>query len=132
MRLTGLTALTGLTGPVERIPSVARGRGAWRKINSVSTTAATVAPARHVRGRIRVPGDKSISHRYALIAALAHGTSRLGNYAPGADCRSTLACLHGLGVPVMPVMEVMDVMDEDTTSITIMGRGIGGLGSPTR
>src|SRR5712692_6779557 len=85
--------------------------------------AATIAPARHVRGRVRVPGDKSISHRYALIAALAHDTSRLLNYAPGADCRSTLACLRGLGVPITEVQK-------DSTSVTIMGRGIGRLGSP--
>ena len=45
---------------------------------------ATVSPARHLRGRLCVPGDKSISHRYALLAALADGESRLSNYAPGA------------------------------------------------
>src|SRR4030088_1677572 len=113
-----------LSGPGDRIPPVARGRGAWRKISSVSTTtAATIAPARHVRGRIHVPGDKSISHRYALLAALADGTSRLTNYAPGADCRSTLACLRGLGVPVIEITE-------DTTRVTIVGRGRGRIGSP--
>src|SRR5439155_275462 len=76
----------------ERIPSVARRRPLdfargepCRKITIVSTT--TIPPARHVRGRIRVPGDKSISHRYAMIAALAHGPSRLSNYAPGPDCQ---------------------------------------------
>jgi 3-phosphoshikimate 1-carboxyvinyltransferase len=93
---------------------------AWRKISSVSTIAATVDPARHVRGRLRVPGDKSISHRYALIAALAHGTSRLTNYSRGADCLSTLACLRGCGV---------DITD-DTTAVTVIGRGIGRLSSP--
>jgi 3-phosphoshikimate 1-carboxyvinyltransferase len=111
-----------LKGPSDRIPPVAHRRVAWRKISSVSTTtAATITPARHVSGRIRVPGDKSISHRYALIAALAEGTSRLANYAPGADCRSTLACLRGLGVAVT----------ENTTSVTIIGRGLGRLGSPS-
>jgi 3-phosphoshikimate 1-carboxyvinyltransferase len=87
----------------------------------VSTTAATVEPARHVRGRIRVPGDKSISHRYALIAALATGTSRLSHYSRGADCLSTLACLRGLGV---------DIAD-DTATITLIGRGLGHLSSPS-
>jgi 3-phosphoshikimate 1-carboxyvinyltransferase len=67
-----------------------------------------------------VPGDKSISHRYALLAALATGTSRLANYAPGADCHSMLACLRALGVPIT----------EETTTVTILGRGPGGLGSP--
>jgi 3-phosphoshikimate 1-carboxyvinyltransferase len=87
----------------------------------VSTSAATVDPARHVRGRIRVPGDKSISHRYALLAALANGTSRLSNYSRGADCLSTLECLRGLGV---------DIADNSTT-ITLIGRGLGRLGSPS-
>jgi 3-phosphoshikimate 1-carboxyvinyltransferase len=87
-----------------------------------STTAATISPARHVRGRIRVPGDKSISHRYAIFAALAGGTSRLANYAPGGDCRSTLACLRGLGVTVA----------EDASAVTIIGRGLGRLGSAAR
>ncbi len=65
-----------------------------------SLPAAIVAPAKRVRGHLRVPGDKSISHRYALIAACADGTSRFLNYAPGADCRSTLECLRGMGVEV--------------------------------
>ena len=61
---------------------------------------ATIAPARRVEGTLRVPGDKSIGHRYALVAALAEGPSRVANFAPGADCQSTLACLEGLGVTV--------------------------------
>jgi len=109
-----------LVGPGDRIPPLARGRAAWRKISSVSTPA-TVDPARHVRGRLRVPGDKSISHRYALIAALASGASRLTNYSRGADCLSTLACLRALGV---------DVRD-DTDTITVIGRGLGRLSSPS-
>jgi 3-phosphoshikimate 1-carboxyvinyltransferase len=84
-----------------------------------TTTAATVSPARRIHGRIRVPGDKSISHRYAMFAALAGGTSRLANYAPGGDCRSTLTCLRGLGITVT----------EDTTVVTIIGRGVGRLSS---
>ena len=72
-----------------------------------------------MRGRIRVPGDKSISHRYALLAALAHGPSRLSNYAPGADCHSTLACLRALGVSIT----------EDAATVLLMGRGMGRLGS---
>ena len=51
-----------------------------------SSTEAQVLPARRLAGRVRVPGDKSISHRYALLSALADGTSRLTNYSPGADC----------------------------------------------
>ena len=62
------------------------------------SSAVTIAPARRLFGQVRVPGDKSISHRYALIAALASGPSRLSHYAPGADTRSTLRCLTRLGV----------------------------------
>jgi 3-phosphoshikimate 1-carboxyvinyltransferase len=80
-----------------------------------------VPPARYVRGRLKVPGDKAISHRYAIISALASGPSRLSNYAPGADCHSTLACLRALGVSVI----------EDGTTVTVMGRGLGRLGVPS-
>jgi len=80
-----------------------------------------VPPARYVRGRLKVPGDKAISHRYAIIAALANGPSRLSNYAPGADCHSTLACLRALGVSII----------EDGTTVTLMGRGLGRLSAPT-
>ena len=55
-------------------------------------------PARNVRGSVSLPGDKSISHRYAMLAAIADGPSRLKNYSTGADCASTLACLQTLGV----------------------------------
>ena len=54
-----------------------------------SISVATIVPARRVRGRLTVPGDKSISHRYAILAALAQGRSTITNFAPGADCRST-------------------------------------------
>src|SRR5664279_4875384 len=59
-----------------------------------------VRPARNILGSLRVPGDKSISHRYALLAALAPGRSRLENYSPGADCNSTLGCVRALGCTV--------------------------------
>jgi len=57
-----------------------------------------VRPARNVRGSVSLPGDKSISHRYAMLAAIADGPSRLENYSTGADCASTLGCLLSLGV----------------------------------
>ncbi|MGE5245415.1 MAG: 3-phosphoshikimate 1-carboxyvinyltransferase [Betaproteobacteria bacterium] len=86
----------------------------------LSTTAARIRPARRVCGRLRVPGDKSISHRYAILAALARGRSRLDGYAPGADCQSTLACLRQLGVEI-------DRAPDDV--VTLMGRNLGGLRS---
>lgn len=57
-----------------------------------------IRPARNVSGTIRLPGDKSISHRYAMLAAIAQGTSRFENFSTGADCASTLGCLASLGV----------------------------------
>src|SRR6202451_607912 len=59
-----------------------------------------IRPARNVLGSLRVPGDKSISHRYAMLAALAKGRSRFDNFAPGADCASTLGCVGALGCTV--------------------------------
>ncbi len=57
-----------------------------------------VRSARNVRGSVSLPGDKSISHRYAMLAAIADGLSLLENYSTGADCASTLGCLRSLGV----------------------------------
>jgi len=59
-----------------------------------------IKPARNILGSLRVPGDKSISHRYAMLAALAPGRSRFDNFAPGADCASTLGCVRALGCNV--------------------------------
>jgi len=87
-----------------------------------SLPATIVTPARRVKGQLRVPGDKSISHRYALIAATADGTSRLHGYAPGADCRSTLSCLAGLGVAI-------DRGADD--AVIVMGRGFDAWRSST-
>lgn len=62
--------------------------------------ATLVRPARAVRGSLRVPPDKSISHRYALLAAIADGRTVIDDYSTGADCLSTLSVLEALGVPV--------------------------------
>jgi 3-phosphoshikimate 1-carboxyvinyltransferase len=59
-----------------------------------------ISPAARLRGAVRLPGDKSISHRYAMLAAIAEGTSRIRNYSTGADCASTLSCLGALGVRI--------------------------------
>lgn len=59
-----------------------------------------VHPAKNISGSVRLPGDKSISHRYGMLAALASGTTKLENFSVAADCRSTLDCLQKLGVPV--------------------------------
>ena len=59
-----------------------------------------ITPARRINGRAQLPGDKSISHRAAIFAALANGTSRITNYAPSEDCASTLSCLRKLGISI--------------------------------
>ena len=59
-----------------------------------------LAPARFLEGRLRLPGDKSISHRAALIAALADGRSEISNFSTAADCGSTLSCLRELGLSI--------------------------------
>ncbi len=57
-------------------------------------------PARQFSGVVRPPGDKSISHRYALLAALADGRSTIANFSTGADCHSTLQCVAALGARI--------------------------------
>jgi 3-phosphoshikimate 1-carboxyvinyltransferase len=59
-----------------------------------------IHPARNIQGSLRLPGDKSISHRYALLGGLAEGTTRLTNFSTGADCASSLACVEALGAKV--------------------------------
>ncbi len=59
-----------------------------------------VRPARNLRGSVAPPGDKSISHRYAMLGAIAQGRTRLMNFSSGADCASTLACMAALGAGI--------------------------------
>ena len=59
-----------------------------------------IRPAKNIYGSLRLPGDKSISHRYGMLAAFAQGTSRFSNFSTGADCASTLACMEALGATV--------------------------------
>ena len=71
-------------------------------------------PARHLAGSLRLPGDKSISHRYAMLAGIASSKTKLRNFSTGADCASTLACMVALGCAVE--------RDADA-AIAITGRG---------
>ncbi|HEV2275886.1 MAG TPA: 3-phosphoshikimate 1-carboxyvinyltransferase [Acidobacteriaceae bacterium] len=65
-----------------------------------TATERTIRPARNLTGCLQIPGDKSISHRYALLGALAEGVSRLTNFSTGADCASSLECARQLGARV--------------------------------
>lgn len=70
-------------------------------MSSTASTTEVVRPARTVRGSVRLPGDKSISHRYAMLAGLAHGTSTFANFSTGADPHSSLHCMEALGAKVI-------------------------------
>jgi 3-phosphoshikimate 1-carboxyvinyltransferase len=82
----------------------------------------TIQPAKQLTGGVEPPGDKSISHRYAMIAAIAEGASELRHFAAAADCHSTLACMKSLGADVKS--------DKETVRIT--GRGLRGLKATRR
>lgn len=84
--------------------------------------AVIVAPVNRLSGELRVPGDKSISHRAAMLAALAHGRSVLENFSTARDCASTLDCLHALGVSI----------NRDDSTVFIEGAGDAGLREPAR
>jgi 3-phosphoshikimate 1-carboxyvinyltransferase len=77
----------------------------------------TIHPAKTVMGGVAPPGDKSISHRYAMLAGIAEGTSELSNFALAADCHSTLGCMKALGAEVKV----------DKTHVRVTGRGLHGL-----
>ncbi len=79
-----------------------------------------IQPVERLEGTIVLPGDKSISHRYAMIAAIADGVSTIRNYSTGADCQSTLACLSALGARV----------DKTGSEVRIEGGGLDGLTAP--
>jgi 3-phosphoshikimate 1-carboxyvinyltransferase len=76
-----------------------------------------ISPGGTVDGVVELPGDKSISHRYAILAAVAEGASEILNYASAADCRSTLECLKRLGVQI----------ESDNGRVRIAGTGLAGL-----
>src|SRR6476660_3890319 len=79
-----------------------------------------ISPATAISGSLTLPGDKSISHRYAMIGAIAEGDTRIHNYSTGADCHSTLACVRALGIDV----------DVSGTDVVIQGKGLHGLRQP--
>jgi 3-phosphoshikimate 1-carboxyvinyltransferase len=95
-----------------------------------SIALATVKPARRVRGRIRPASDKSISHRYGLLAALADGRSVIRRYSAGADCAATLDCLERLGVLVERRAVEPAPAGTPDLEVRVTGRGVRGLTAP--
>ncbi len=86
-----------------------------------SSKSKKVRPARKLTGSLQFPGDKSISHRYAMLAAVAEGPSEIHFFSTSADCESTLSCLKRLGVSVQRRNNV----------VTIQGAGLQGLRQPS-
>jgi 3-phosphoshikimate 1-carboxyvinyltransferase len=81
----------------------------------------TVRSGLPLRGRVGVPGDKSISHRALMLGAIARGTSRVENFLPAADCRATLGTVRALGI---------DIEELAPTTLAVHGHGLGGLQEP--
>src|SRR5262245_15363780 len=77
-----------------------------------------IRPAARLAGSVYLPGDKSISHRFAMLGAIAEGTTQISNFASSQDCHSTLACLRLLGVSISA---------EGDHHVTIRGKGLLGL-----
>jgi len=82
----------------------------------------TISPGGRIDGEFELPGDKSISHRYAIVGALSEGTTEISNYASAADCQSTLECLRQLGVEI----------ESGKGIVRIVGKGLDGLREPRR
>jgi 3-phosphoshikimate 1-carboxyvinyltransferase len=100
---------------------------------------------RPISGTLELPGDKSISHRYAILAALAEGRSEIANFSTAQDCWSTLECLRRLGVHIEAVTAHLPSAgnspdptnpaispdhppaDQASSVLTIEGRGLNGL-----
>ena len=81
-----------------------------------------IRPGKKIGGVVELPGDKSISHRYAILGALAEGNTHIANFASAADCRSTLNCLERLGVKI----------ESKDRVVRIHGCGLDGLKAPRR
>ncbi len=77
----------------------------------------TIMSVKRLEGSVHIPGDKSISHRYAMLAAIAEGVSTIRSFAESVDCQSTLDCLQKLGVKI----------DREGSDVTIEGAGLDGL-----
>ena len=82
----------------------------------------TISPGGNVSGVVELPGDKSISHRYAILASLAEGPSEIRNYSSSADCLSTIECMRKLGIEI-------DITKE---FVRVVGKGLDGLKAPKR
>ncbi len=81
----------------------------------------TIRKIKSAKGRIRVPGDKSISHRSVMFASIADGVTKISGFLPGADCLATIDCFRKMGVKI----------EQGDESVTVCGVGLNGLKAPT-
>jgi 3-phosphoshikimate 1-carboxyvinyltransferase len=88
---------------------------------SISATRYLARPARMIQGSLRVPGDKSISHRALMLGAIAEGTTEISGFLASEDCLATLAALRSLGVAIERPAE---------TDVRVAGVGRAGLSAP--
>ena len=73
-----------------------------------------------LRGKVTVPGDKSISHRCIMFGSIAEGTTEIHNFLKGADCLATIRCFRALGIDI----------EENGSTVTVHGKGMHGLSAP--
>ncbi|CAI8854278.1 3-phosphoshikimate 1-carboxyvinyltransferase [Brevibacillus sp. IT-7CA2] len=81
-----------------------------------------VQQAKQIKGTVRVPGDKSISHRAVMFGALAEGTTTIEGFLPGADCLSTISCFRRMGIEI----------EQQGDVVTVQGKGWYGLQEPSQ
>jgi 3-phosphoshikimate 1-carboxyvinyltransferase len=84
-------------------------------------TIRTIKSCPRLEGEVVLPGDKSISHRAAILNSLAKGKAEIDNFAPGADCLSTIRCLKALGV------KIGRKGSRDSPTLSVSGTGEDGL-----
>lgn len=82
-----------------------------------------VKPSGPLRGRITIPGDKSISHRAIILGSIAKGTTTIKGFLEGQDCLNTISCLRNLGVQITKTLD---------NNYSVAGKGLKGLEEPTK
>src|ERR1044071_6422106 len=88
--------------------------------HSMHMASLSITPGRPLQGTISVPGDKSITHRAIILAALANGMSTVAHYSRGEDCLNTIRALQALGIRI----------DVSVEELRVYGRGVLGVGAP--
>lgn len=91
-----------------------------RRAEAVAGDRRILEPGGSLRGALRIPGDKSVSHRAVMFGSIARGTTRITNFLPGEDCLGTIRCFRALGVPITG----------DGTEWVVEGQGLRGLQEP--